>query len=132
MATSPLSERCKVPFCAFFAAAEQRIGFETGFHFLVVATPAGAQRCPALQQASSPRRAYTRLTMAVQRSNYELGQLQSITPSTYRRTKLFDGGRFRRSFVQVLRQLRQENAFLLIGGVFRPEPFCLLGKPALA
>ena len=45
----------------------------------------------------------------------EPGQLQFITTSTYRRTKLFQGDRFRWIFVQVLRELRQQTCFLLTG-----------------
>jgi hypothetical protein len=40
---------------------------------------------------------------------YEPGQLQFITASTYRRAKLFQLDLFRWYFVQVLRQLRNEN-----------------------
>ena len=46
--------------------------------------------------------------------------------------RLFHSDRFRRDFVEVLGQLRQETDFLLIGWVLMPEPFHLLGKPALA
>jgi len=41
--------------------------------------------------------------------------VQFITTSTYRRTKLFQGDRFRWIFVQVLRELRQQTCFLLTG-----------------
>ena len=37
------------------------------------------------------------------------GQLEFITTRTYRRLKLFDGGRFRCTFVEVLREVRQET-----------------------
>ena len=53
--------------------------------------------------------------MPVYKRHFEPGQLQFITASAYRRTKLFDSDRFRRNFVEVLGQLRQEAGFLLIG-----------------
>jgi hypothetical protein len=40
--------------------------------------------------------------------HFEPGQLQFITTSTHRRTQLFHSQRFRWTFVEVLRQLRQE------------------------
>ena len=67
--------------------------------------------------------------MPVYRRHFEPGQRQFITTSTYRRLKLFDSDRFRWSFVEVLRQLRQETAFLLIGWVLMPEHFHLLIRP---
>ena len=70
--------------------------------------------------------------MLLYRRHFEPGQLQFITTSTYRRTKLLDSDRFRRDFLEVLGQLRQETGFLLIGWVLMPESFHLLGKPALA
>ena len=55
--------------------------------------------------------------------HFEPGQLQFVTTSTYRRSRLFTCQRFCWIFVQTLRQLRQEMGFLLIGGVFMPEGF---------
>jgi len=57
------------------------------------------------------------------------GQLQFITSSVYRRRKLFDSPRLRGVFVDVLRQLRRERGFLLIGWVLMPEHLYLLIKP---
>jgi len=59
----------------------------------------------------------------------EPGQLQFITTSTYRRAQLFELDLFRWYFVQVLRQLRNETGFLLIGWVLMPEQFHLLIRP---
>ena len=64
--------------------------------------------------------------------HFEPGELQFITTSTYRRLKLFDSDRFRRTFVEVLREVRQETGFLLIGWVLMPEHFHLLIKPVPA
>jgi len=70
--------------------------------------------------------------MPVYRRHSEPGQLQFITSSAHRRTKLLDGDHLRRDLVEVLGQLRQETRFLPIGWVWTPEPFHLPGKPALA
>ena len=59
----------------------------------------------------------------------EPGQLQFVTPSTYRRTRLFTCQRFCWSFVETLRQVPQEAGFLLLGWVLMPEHFPLLLKP---
>ena len=67
--------------------------------------------------------------MPLYRRHFEPGQLQFLTTSTYRRTKLFDSDRFRGDFVEVLGQLRQETGFLLTGWVLMPEHFHLLIKP---
>jgi REP element-mobilizing transposase RayT len=67
--------------------------------------------------------------MPVYGRHFEPGQLQFITTSTYRRLKLFDSLRFRWTFVEVLRELRQETDCLLIGWVLMPEHFHLLIKP---
>ena len=67
--------------------------------------------------------------MPVSRRHFAPGQLQFITSSTYRRTKLFDSHRFRCDFVEVLRQFRREAGFLLLGWVLMPEHFHLLIKP---
>jgi putative transposase len=61
--------------------------------------------------------------------HFEPGELQFITTSTYRRLKLFLRDRFRCIFVEVLREVRQETGFLLIGWVLMPEHFHLLIKP---
>jgi len=67
--------------------------------------------------------------MAVSRRYFAPGQLQFITSSVYRRRKLFDSPRLRGVFVEVLRQLRVETGFLLIGWVLMPEHFHLLIRP---
>ena len=72
---------------------------------------------------------YNTLPMPVSRRHFSPGQLQFITSSVYRRMKLFDSHRLRADFVEVLRQLRQETGFLLIGWVLMPEHFHLLIKP---
>jgi REP-associated tyrosine transposase len=61
--------------------------------------------------------------------HFEPGELQFITTSTYRRLKLFESDRFRWTFVEVLRGVRQEMGFLLLGWVLMPEHFHLLIKP---
>ncbi len=61
--------------------------------------------------------------------HFDPGQLQFITSSTYRRRKLFESQRFRGDFVEVLRDLRQEMGFRLVGWVLMPEHFHLLLKP---
>jgi REP element-mobilizing transposase RayT len=43
--------------------------------------------------------------------------------------KLFESERFRRDFVDVLRQLREPLGFLLMGWVLMPEHFHLLLPP---
>lgn len=48
--------------------------------------------------------------MPVYGRHFEPGQLQFITTSTYRRTRLFERDRFCHDFVDVLRQLRPEMA----------------------
>jgi REP element-mobilizing transposase RayT len=58
--------------------------------------------------------------------HFEPGQLQFIT-STYRRSRLFTCQRF--SFVETLRQLRQETGLLLIGWVLMSGHFHLLLRP---
>jgi len=72
---------------------------------------------------------YTGARMPVSRRYFAPGQLQFITSSVYRRLKVFDSPRLRGVFVDVLRQLRQEKGFLLIGWVLMPEHFHLLMKP---
>ncbi len=67
--------------------------------------------------------------MPFYKRQYNPGQLQFITASTYRRAPLFLSERFRRAFVGTLAQLRAENKFLLIGWVLMPEHFHLLLKP---
>ena len=44
-------------------------------------------------------------------------------------TKLFGSDRFRKDFVEVLRQVREQMGFLLIGWVLMPEHCHLLIKP---
>src|SRR5208282_2135634 len=67
--------------------------------------------------------------MAPRSRHFPPGQLQFITDSTYRRTRLFDSQRFRSSFVEVLGRLRQEMGFLLVGWVLMPEHYHLLFRP---
>jgi len=72
---------------------------------------------------------YTAVVVPVSQRYFAPGQLQFITSSVYWRMKLFDSPRLRGEFVEVLRQLRQEAGFLLIGWVLTPEHFHLLIKP---
>jgi putative transposase len=67
--------------------------------------------------------------MPIYGRHFEPGQLQFITTRTYRRSRLFTCRRFCGILVETLRQLLQETGFLLIGGVFMPEPFHLLLPP---
>lgn len=67
--------------------------------------------------------------MPIYGRHFEPGQLQFITTSTYRRTKLFESEPLRWLFVNVLRQLRQETGFLLVGWVLMPEHLHLLIRP---
>jgi len=67
--------------------------------------------------------------MPIYGRHFEPGQLQFITTSTYRRSRLFTCQRFCWIFVETLRQLRQETGFLLIGWVLMPEHFHLLIQP---
>jgi hypothetical protein len=64
---------------------------------------------------------YTALAMPVSGRHFAPGQLQFITSSTYRRTKLLDSHRFRCDVVEVLRHFRRETGFLLVGWVLRPQ-----------
>ena len=66
--------------------------------------------------------------MPFRKRHYHPGHLQFVTSSTYRRAKLFASDRFRGDFVEVLRRLRQETEFRLIGWVLMPEHFHLLIK----
>ncbi len=61
---------------------------------------------------------------------YGLNHLHFITASTYRRARLFDSDRFRRSFVVALDTLRGELEFRMIGYVLMPEHFHLLIWPS--
>jgi putative transposase len=67
--------------------------------------------------------------MPIYGRHFEPGQLQFITTSTYRRSRLFTCQRFRWIFVETLRQLRQETGLLVIGWVLMPEHFHLLIRP---
>jgi REP-associated tyrosine transposase len=60
---------------------------------------------------------------------YHPGHLQFITASTYRRVPLFQSPRFCRLFVRVLKEVRREFGFLLLGWVRMPEHFHLLIQP---
>jgi REP element-mobilizing transposase RayT len=66
--------------------------------------------------------------MPVSRRHLAPGQLQFITSSTCRRTKLFDSRRIRCDFVEVLRQFRRGAGFPHVGWVLMPEHFHLLIK----
>jgi REP element-mobilizing transposase RayT len=61
--------------------------------------------------------------------HFSPGHLQFITTSTYHRCRLFTSQRFCWTFVETLRQVRQETRFLLIGWVLMPEHFHLLIQP---
>ena len=67
--------------------------------------------------------------MSTTRRYFAPDQLQFITSSVYRRLKLFDSNRLRLLFVEVLREYRQEEGFLLAGWVLMPEHFHFLIKP---
>jgi putative transposase len=58
--------------------------------------------------------------------HYTPGHSQFITTSVYRRAQLFRSERLARHFVDVLRQLRAEMKFALIGWVLMPEHFHVL------
>ena len=83
---------------------------------------AGAEPSSALQHA------ILALVMPTSKRHFAPAELQFLTSSTYRRAKLFESDRFRRSFVEVLGQLRTEMGFLLIGWVLMPDHFHLLIK----
>jgi REP element-mobilizing transposase RayT len=72
---------------------------------------------------------YTDPAMPVSRRCFAPGESQFITSSVYRRRRLFASPRLRGVFVDVLRQLRQETGFLLIGWVLMPEHFHFLIRP---
>lgn len=78
-----------------------------------VTLAAGAERSSAFRIPMQ----YTDAVMTVSRRYFAPGQLQFITSSVYRRWKLFESPRLRGVFVEVLRQLRREVGFLLIGWV---------------
>ena len=65
--------------------------------------------------------------MPIYGRHFESGQLQFITTSTYRRSRLLTCQRFCWTFVET--QLRQETKFLLIDWVLMPEHFNLLITP---
>ena len=67
--------------------------------------------------------------MPLHRRYFHPGQLQFVTPSTYRRTPVFSSERFCRDFVEVLNELRHAMQFLLVGWVLMPDHFHLLIKP---
>lgn len=68
--------------------------------------------------------------MANLRRYYEGSHLHYITCSTYRRTPAFDAERLRFGFVDVLRKLRLELKFKLVGYVLMPEHFHMLIWPS--
>ena len=65
--------------------------------------------------------------MPIYGRHFESGQLQFITTSTYRRSRLLTCQRFGWTFVET--QLRQETKVLLIGWVLMPEHFRLNPNP---
>jgi hypothetical protein len=67
--------------------------------------------------------------MPIYHRTYSPGELQFITPSTYRRAPIFFSPRFCRCFVQRLEEVRQKMNCLLIGWVLMPEHFYLPLKP---
>jgi len=67
--------------------------------------------------------------MPVYGRHFERGQLLFITTSTYRRNRLFSCQRFCTTFVDVLRQRREETGFRLMGWVLMPDHFHLLIRP---
>jgi putative transposase len=67
--------------------------------------------------------------MPIYGRHFEPGQLHFIATSTYRRNRLFTCQRFCWTFVETLRQLRDETGFLLIGWVLMPEHFHRLIRP---
>jgi REP element-mobilizing transposase RayT len=67
--------------------------------------------------------------MPIYGRHFEPGQLQFITTSTYRRSRLFTCRKFCGIFVDVLRQLRGETGFLLNGWVLMLDHFHLLIRP---
>ena len=67
--------------------------------------------------------------MPIYGRHFEPGQLQFITTSTYRRSRLFTCQYFCWTFVESLGQLRVETGFLLIGWVLMPDHFHLLIRP---
>jgi putative transposase len=67
--------------------------------------------------------------MPIYGRHFEPGQLQFITTSAYRRSRIFTCQRFCWTFVDILRQLREETGFLLIGWVLMLDHFHLLIRP---
>ena len=52
---------------------------------------------------------------------YGLHDLHYLTANTYRKARIFDAERYKRTFVQILDQLRSELGFRIIGYALRPE-----------
>ncbi len=67
--------------------------------------------------------------MPIYGRHFDPGQLQFITTSTYRRSPLFTCQRVCWTFVETLRQVRQETGSLLLGWVLMPDHFRLLIRP---
>ena len=70
--------------------------------------------------------------MPRQKHDYGENHLHFLTPSTYRRVRLFDSEKFRRHWVQALGELRRELGFKIAGYVLMPEHFHLLIWPSVA
>jgi putative transposase len=71
-----------------------------------------------------------RNSMPKLRRFYEGTNLHYISCSTYRRTRAFDSERFKFAFVDILRELRSELEFKLVGYVLMPEHFHMLIWPS--
>ena len=67
--------------------------------------------------------------MPLYHHQFEAGQLQFITSSTYRRVAIFSTWSFSRLFVEALQAVRSKLDFLLRGSVLMPEHFHLLFQP---
>jgi len=61
---------------------------------------------------------------------YEQSNLHYISSSTYRRVLAYDSNRFKYAFVDILRQLRLELQFKLVGYVLMPEHLHMLIWPS--
>ena len=90
---------------------------------------AGWRRASPALRFTSLSTAADILFMPVYGRHFSPGHLQFITTSTYRRSPLFTCQRFCWTFVDTLRQVRQETGPLLLGWVLMPEHFHLLIKP---
>jgi len=60
---------------------------------------------------------------------YDLHDVHYLTTNVYRKARIFDSERFKRSFVRTLDELRNELGFKIIGYVLMPEHSHLLVWP---